>query len=1411
MHAILRFSLVLIALLSINYLNAQNDIAHSFETRLNSFLLNNIQEKVYVQTNANRYAPGDTLWFKSTLVNAITHTAPKNEKLIYIDLVSPDKKVMIHQVFYVFGGFSAGCLPLKKNFEYGTYTLIAYTNYMRNFSSEFFFQKEIEVVKPASNEMEWEFNPTVLSFDHGDSVVINMLAKPGSAREVNAEAKITVQLAKGNLLGGTTRLLGNEGSFRFFVPDSLRLPKATLTLSLPFEKNQTERFKVELSPARPDLQFMPEGGWLVPGIKNTVAFKCVDASGAPMDIKGNVFNPSREQVAHFETEFQGMGTFVLEVSDSISYQAEIDWKGKTFRYALPKVNHRAYGLHLAAETADSLEFHVVKPSEKTESIGLMCHTRGQITYFAFGNTNERVSRIMVPKDLLQSGISVFTLIAKKYPMAERLVFFEKNDQLNVALSLNKTEFGKREKVTVNLKVTNREGNPVVGSFSMNAYDLEAGLSIDPHENILNYLLYSSDLRGKTFDARYFFDKGNPMYQRNLDLLMLTSGWRRFTWPDVLLNLPRENLFPVEKGLSLRGEVRRAFNNKPVPKNFEITVSLKQKHHVFIESTRTDDSGRFFFDLPEFTDSAQLVIQTKNRLGWQLDYLIDLQSNLEKRNLNHIAFNKTNGVPLKPMVEVPTQFLSEAQAKFVQRGKTEKTRKDQYYFPGRDTFLIEEVEVRSDFLSRRDSLIHQTGEPDVVIESTQLEQLTGEKPWYSSIWDLLQDQIPGLLIMQQPYNEKLAKRYNLVIGTVDDAVYFRVHANTQGRLLIAVDGEFLGNRSVKLYDFLSYMDPSEIESVNFIARPKKYENATFDKDLDIYSSALSNNDASTPIGITTEINELPIDEEVGMDALFSGEGTSEIGINLEYLEQMERVMAPPSYLFITTKSKKGIFARRTKGIAHLYLQGLTNYREFYAPRYETQAQKESSQPDIRATLHWDPNIITDPNGEASVSFYTGDSDSPFGIMFQGISLDGQCAVKYMELNGEPTQDGSRQKDLADRNSMETDKVDYSLLQLAAGQVIEQGNGVALPSAQIFQEDPYYHVSCNFEGEFFIEMQRADPDKSFTVLCPGYLPGTISPEMIRSGKIRIELQPSPVFKPLADEKTRNIVREAIRKSNKLYGNETIFQGYFREAISVNSNNYGIYESAFHYTNKGIAGDAGSLLYETERFKNMEDKNGHPLLILKPNHRSRFYPLNSDVLSIAPSFWQYNYLSDFEYLLVGEIMLGNTRCYKIIFDHNDHILHPLEKGILYIEKESLALRQAQWEISPKSKKYLSYTRYLQSNPMGHSLQVNSTHYEANYGWVGSRLILQSTKEQMEILVNNVDLLKFERSLVVNGLSTKSRKLISNSTYDALVGEGKARRMQVKDAQYQIEPWVRYGIVKPESYLINDARFMHDITQYR
>lgn len=70
--------------------NSQSNFSLMLSQHFSNYLIENVQEKIYVQTNSNEFEPGDTIWFKSTLVNAVTHTPADIEKMVYIDLISPD-------------------------------------------------------------------------------------------------------------------------------------------------------------------------------------------------------------------------------------------------------------------------------------------------------------------------------------------------------------------------------------------------------------------------------------------------------------------------------------------------------------------------------------------------------------------------------------------------------------------------------------------------------------------------------------------------------------------------------------------------------------------------------------------------------------------------------------------------------------------------------------------------------------------------------------------------------------------------------------------------------------------------------------------------------------------------------------------------------------------------------------------------------------------------------------------------------------------------------------------------------------------------------------------------------------------------------------------------------------------------
>ncbi|MDR3227214.1 MAG: TonB-dependent receptor plug domain-containing protein [Prevotellaceae bacterium] len=63
-------------------------------------------------------------------------------------------------------------------------------------------------------------------------------------------------------------------------------------------------------------------------------------------------------------------------------------------------------------------------------------------------------------------------------------------------------------------------------------------------------------------------------------------------------------------------------------------------------------------------------------------------------------------------------------------------------------------------------------------------------------------------------------------------------------------------------------------------------------------------------------------------------------------------------------------------------------EFYSPKYQTPAQKNNKEPDLRTTIFWKPNITINENGEAVFDFYSADYSTTYSVIIEGITDDGK---------------------------------------------------------------------------------------------------------------------------------------------------------------------------------------------------------------------------------------------------------------------------------------------------------------------------------------------------------------------------------------------------------------------------------------
>jgi len=370
-----------------------------------------------------------------------------------------------------------------------------------------------------------------------------------------------------------------------------------------------------------DLQFFPEGGHLVDQVASRIGFKAINEQGKAMDVTGIIYDQDNNEVTRFESQHEGMGMLVITPQKGKKYRAEVD--GRT--YLLPEVEKEGFSLSANSNIKDILRL-TIRSNEATankEQMGLLVHARGAVSFAFDVDISKNIAFLNLPKADLPAGINHITLFDNQgNALVERLVFIEPKNE-TVSLTTDRSTYGKREKVTATLKVTDADGKPVGGFFSLAAIDLGQSADQAPEETILSNLLLSSDLKGHIANPMYYFDTANPAAKKHLDLVMMTHGWTRFTWKTLPEKIQAKAKFPVEQGLNIPGRLLR-LNSKRAAQGGEISLVNQNSMPPLIRNVKAADNGDFVFENVLIFDDEEVVFQGVNKNGKPM---VDLEVNL----------------------------------------------------------------------------------------------------------------------------------------------------------------------------------------------------------------------------------------------------------------------------------------------------------------------------------------------------------------------------------------------------------------------------------------------------------------------------------------------------------------------------------------------------------------------------------------------------------------------------------------------------------------------------------------------------------------------------------------------------------------------------------------------------------------
>ena len=358
-------------------------------------------------------------------------------------------------------------------------------------------------------------------------------------------------------------------------------------------------------PKRLDLRFYPEGGDIIAGIPCRIAFEALGPDGSVSDWEGIVRDRRSDAVSR--------GAFTLLAAEGRSYQAEVKHDGKTYTFDLPPAKDDGIGLSIDNTTSPDTATVTIRRryDGNTPTIGLILSSRGYI-YYSGEISLDSTAVLKIDKCRIPTGVSTITLTdAEGHTVADRMFFADNVDYATIAVESDSTSYQPMGKVGLQLTATDRHGNPVATTLSVSVTD--ADNAVESHSDILSGLLLMSDIKGYVANPARFFSPANPDRHEQLDLLMMTQGWRRYKWPEPGEKTESDIRYLPEKGIGIEGEVVSFVRKKPKP-GVKLTAALLERAKYEGDTTRmsmvrtfeSDSCGRFAFDC-DITGTWDLIM------------------------------------------------------------------------------------------------------------------------------------------------------------------------------------------------------------------------------------------------------------------------------------------------------------------------------------------------------------------------------------------------------------------------------------------------------------------------------------------------------------------------------------------------------------------------------------------------------------------------------------------------------------------------------------------------------------------------------------------------------------------------------------------------------------------------------------
>lgn len=376
----------------------------------------------------------------------------------------------------------------------------------------------------------------------------------------------------------------------------------------------------ELSPsmkARPvetkeklDLRFFPEGGQLVEGVTSQVAFKAESKNEGNIQLSGSLYTKEGVEITSFETLHDGMGVF--EYTPAVQPAiAKVNYKGKNYEFPLPKALPSGYVMK--AETkAGGLSVDVFcNAATPQDTLAVFVSHQGRpYAYQLISCQANSPQQIVLQTRKLPAGILQVSLINRAgNTLCDRFVFASPRAPLQILPDGLKKIYAPYDSIRCELSLTDAKGEPMAGKLSVSIRDAVRSDYLENDNNLLTDLLLTSDLKGYIHQPGYYFTDVSVRKQKELDVLLMVHGWRKYDMSQMMGTAPFTPLQMPEQQLILHGQVKSTIFKNEL-KDIALSVMVKKDDQFITGGTVTDESGRFSIPVEDFEGTMEAVIQTR---------------------------------------------------------------------------------------------------------------------------------------------------------------------------------------------------------------------------------------------------------------------------------------------------------------------------------------------------------------------------------------------------------------------------------------------------------------------------------------------------------------------------------------------------------------------------------------------------------------------------------------------------------------------------------------------------------------------------------------------------------------------------------------------------------------------------------